>query len=59
MSVFHDESTFNGNKNQRYCRLEKDEKILKPESRGRGLIIFEFVCPFHGRMVDPDTREPS
>ena len=58
LPVFHNESTFNSNEDQRYCCLEKDEKILKPKSRGRGLIISEFVCPFHGRMVDPDTGEP-
>ena len=31
---------------------------MKPKSCGRGLIISEFVCPCHGRMVDPDTGEP-
>ena len=53
--VFHGESTFNANEDQRYCRLENDEQILKPKSRGRGLMISEFVCLCHGRMVDPDT----
>ena len=57
--VFHYESKFNANKDQWYCRLEKDDQILKPKSCGRGLIISEFVCPYHGRMVDHDTGEPS
>ena len=57
--VFHNESTFNPNEDQRYCCLDKDEQILKPKSCGRGLMISEFVCPCHGRMVDPDTGEPS
>ena len=50
---------FNSNEDQRYCRLEKDEQILKPKIRGRELVISEFVFPFHGSMVDPDTVEPS
>ena len=57
--VFHNESTFNYNEDQRYCWLEKDEKILKPKSCRKGLIIYEFVCPCHGRMVDTGTWEPS
>ena len=43
--VFHDESTFNANEDQRYFRLEKDEQILKPKSCSRGLTISDFVCP--------------
>ena len=57
--IFRNDSTFNANYDQRYCRLEKDEQILKPKSRGRVLMISEFVCPCHRRMVDPDTGEPS
>ena len=59
VDVFHDESKFNSNKDQRYCCLEKDEQILKPKSCGRGLMIYEFVCLCHGIMVDPDKGEPS
>ena len=43
VDVFHDESKFNSNKDQRYCCLEKDEQILKPKSSGRGLIVSEFL----------------
>ena len=57
--MFNGKSTLNANEYQRYCCLEKYEKILKPKSRGRGLIIYEFVCLCHGRMVDPDTGDPS
>ena len=56
--VFHDESTFNANEYHRYCCLKKDYHILKPKSRRRGFMISEFVYPFHGRMVYPDTGEP-
>ena len=57
--VLHNESKFNDKEDQRFCRLEKDEKILKPNSCGRGLMIYEFICPFHVRVVDPDTGQPS
>ena len=57
--VFHNQSTFNDDEDQRYFRLEKDEQILKLKSCGRGLMISVFVCTCHGRMVDTDTREPS
>ena len=53
--VFHDESTFRANEDQRFCRLETDEQILKPKSAGRGVMVSEFVCPCHGQMVDPGT----
>ena len=54
MPVFHDDSAFNANEDQRYCRLEKDEQILKPKRCGGGLMISEFLCPCHGRMVGHD-----
>ena len=57
--VFHNEGTFNSNVDQRYCRFDKDEQILKLKIHGRELMISKFVCPCHGRMVDPDTGEPS
>ena len=41
--VFHDESTFDVNEDQRYCRLEKDEQVLRPKSRGRRLMISKHV----------------
>ena len=59
MPVFHNESTFNTNKDQRYRSLKKDERILKSKSCRRGLMISEFVYLCHGRMVDTDTGEPS
>ena len=59
MPVFQDDIKFYDSKDQKYCFLEKDEQILKPKSSGRGLMISEFVFPCHGRIVDPDTGEPS
>ena len=41
--VFHNESTFNAKKYQRYCRLDKDEQILKPNILRRRLMISEFL----------------
>ncbi len=52
--VFHDEATFRANEDQRFCRLEENEQVLKPKSAGRGLMVSEFVCPCHGRMEYPN-----
>ena len=43
VSVFYDESTFRANDDQRLCRLEQNEQVLKLKSAGRGLIVFECV----------------
>ena len=56
--VFHDETTFIANEDQRFCRLESGEQLSKPKSPGRGLMVSEFVCPCHGRMVSPVSKEP-
>ena len=38
--------------------LGNDKQVLKPKSVGRLLMVYEFVCPFHGKMVDPDKGKP-
>ena len=59
MPVFHNKNTFNTSMDQYYCRLKKDEQIMEPKSCGRGFVISMFVCLCYGRMIDPDTGEPS
>ena len=58
MPVFRGEIMFNAKKDQRYFRLEKDEQIPKPNSCRKVLMIYEFLCPCHGRMVYTDIGEP-
>ena len=51
---FHDECTFRSNDDQ---RLKKDGQILKPKSKGIGLLISELICTCHDQMQGPDTGE--
>ena len=56
--MFHNESIFRVNENQRFFRLGNDEKVLKLKIAGSGLMVYEFLCLCHGKMVDPDTEKP-
>ena len=55
VAIFHDESIFRANAYQKFCRLGNNEQVLKPKSARRGLLMYELVCLFYGKMVDPDT----
>ena len=57
--LYHDESTFHSNEGQRYVRVERGTTIIKQKSRGRGLMVSDYVCACHGQMVDPDTDVPT
>ena len=58
VSLFHNEIIFRANKYQQFCWLGNDEQVIKTKIRVRGLMVSEFVCPWNGKMVDPDTGEP-
>ena len=45
VAVFHDGSIFRANEYQRFCWLGENEQVIKPESAGRGMMVYEFVCP--------------
>ena len=40
---FHDESTFNSNEDQRTQWGKKGEHVLKPKSKGSGIMVSDFV----------------
>ena len=52
--ITHDESIFRANDNQKYVGVGKHEQLLKPKGEGRGIMISDFLCQCHGRLVDPD-----
>ena len=52
--ITHDESIFKVNDDQKYVRLENDEQMLKPKGEGRGIMISDFMCHCHGRLIDQD-----
>ena len=58
VSLFHNEIIFRANKYQQFCWLGNDEQVIKTKIRVRGLMVSEFVCPWNGKMVDPDTWKP-
>ena len=45
VAVFHNEIIFRANEYQRFCWLGENEQVIKPESAGRGMMVYEFVCP--------------
>ena len=55
VAVFHNEIIFRANEDQWFCWLWNNEQVIKPKSAVRGVMLFKFVCLFHGNMVDPDT----
>ena len=56
--MFNKKILFRANEYQRFCWLVNNEHVLKPKIVGRGLMVSEFVCTFHGKIVDPDTGKP-
>ena len=46
--IFHDESTFQSNDNQKTFWGNKDVQILKPKSKGSGIMVSDFVEEHNG-----------
>ena len=48
---FHDESTFQANDDQSLQWGQKDEKIMKPKSKGAGIMVSDFIDEHNGFLV--------
>ena len=48
--VTHDESTFNANDSPSYGWKKAGSEWLKPKSKGKGIMVSEFLCAAHGRL---------
>jgi len=48
--VTHDESTFNANDDDQYLCKVKGTEGLKPQGKGKGLMISEFLTEAQGRL---------
>ena len=48
---FHDESTFNSNEDQSTQWGEKGQHMLKPKSKGSGIMVSDFVDERHGYLA--------
>lgn len=51
--VTHDESTFDSNDGRRYAWMKEGEPPLRKKSRGKGIMVSDFVTP-GGRLQAPD-----
>ena len=49
--VTHDECIFHSNDDIRFVRMLDDEQPLIPKGSGRGIMVSEFLCCCHGRLV--------
>ena len=48
---FHDESTFNANEDQHYQWGVKGEHMLRPKSKGAGMMVSDFVDEHNGYLA--------
>ena len=53
---FHDESTFMSNEDQPTQWGTKGEKMMKPKSKGAGIMVSDFVDEHNGFLVLSDTE---
>jgi hypothetical protein len=55
--VTHDESTFNANDSSPYSWKKNGSEWLKPKSRGKGLMVSDFLCAALGRLSHFDEEK--
>jgi len=48
--ITHDKSTFNANDSPSYSWKKNGSEWLKPKSKGKGLMVSEFLCAVQGRL---------
>jgi hypothetical protein len=49
--VVHDESYFSAHDGHRTVWMDRDKKPIRPKGQGRSLMVSEFICECHGRMM--------
>jgi len=59
--VTHDESTFNANDSTSHSWKKAGTEWLKPKSKGKGIIVSEFLCAAQGRLhhIDESRGVPE
>ena len=57
--VTHDESTFNANDSTSYSWKKAGTEWLKPKSRGKGIMVSDFLCAAYGRLHYIDESQSS
>ena len=54
--IFHDESTFNANDDQSFQWGVKEEGMLRPESKGSGIMVSDFIDERNGYLALSDEE---
>ena len=54
--IFHDESIFHSNDDQRWMWGEKGKIILKPKGQGRGIMVSDFIDEHNGYLAFTDAE---
>jgi hypothetical protein len=55
--VTHDESTFNANDSTSFSWKKNGIEWIKPKSRGKGIMVSEFLCAAQGRLHCIDEQQ--
>lgn len=48
--IFHDESTFHSNDDQKWMWAEKGKQPIRPKSQGRGIMVSDFIDEHNGYL---------
>ena len=48
--MFHDESTFQANDDETWLWGVKGEHVIRPKSRGSGIMVSDFIDEFNGYL---------
>ena len=60
VTIFHDESTFQSNEDQRYMWCQPDQTAIKPKSRGSGRMVSDFIDEYSGYLrLSPSEVEAA
>ena len=56
MVICRDESTFCSNEDQNFMWETKNQKMIKPKSRGSGIMVSDFIDEFGGILALSPTE---
>ncbi|XP_062520189.1 uncharacterized protein LOC134195206 [Corticium candelabrum] len=58
VTIFHDESSFQSNEDQRFVWSQPDQVAIKPKSRGSGRMVSDFIEEYSGYLrLSPEDFE--
>ena len=56
MKICHAESAFQFNEGQRYSRLQEDQQVIKPKSKGSGRMVSDFIDDYFSSLRLSDAE---